>query len=228
MRGTDRQTGSMFGYVGPEALVPADHPLRAIRLLVTAALERLSGDFDNLYAAGGRDSIAPEKVLRALLPRAFYSVRFERRLMEKVTYNMLFRRFIRLSMDAPVWDMTVFTKNRDRLLRGEVAGKFCAAVLADAQVKSLLPWEHFSVDGKQIEAWASMKVSGRRTAPARAATASATSTVVGRMRPTTATRRTPRPRRLMRGWRRSRTGRQRSSASVFSSPAASQGDSENA
>jgi transposase len=157
MRGSDRQTGSMFSYVSPEALVPADHPLRPIRLLVNRALERLSGDFDALYAAGGRDSIAPEKLLRALLLQALYSVRSERRLMEQVTYNMLFRWFIGLSMDAPVWDVTVFTKNRDRLLRGEVAGKFFAAVLADPQVKPLLSSEHFSLDGTLIEAWASMK-----------------------------------------------------------------------
>jgi len=157
MRGSDRQTGSMFSYVSPEALVPADHPLRPIRVLVNRALERLSGEFDELYAAGGRDSIAPEKLLRALLLQALYSVRSERRLMEQITYNMLFRWFIGLSMDAPVWDVTVFTKNRDRLLRGEVAGKFFAAVLADPQVKPLLSSEHFSVDGTLIEAWASMK-----------------------------------------------------------------------
>ena len=119
MRGSDRQTGSMFSYVSPEALVPADHPLRPMRLLVNAALERLSGDFDALYAAGGRDSIAPEKLLRALLLQAFYTVRSERRLIEQVTYNMLFRWFVGLSMDATVWDVTVFTKNRDRLLRGD-------------------------------------------------------------------------------------------------------------
>ena len=157
MRGSDRQTGSMFSYVSPEGLVPGDHPLRLIRVLVNRALERLSGEFDKLYAVGGRDSIAPEKLLRALLLQAFYSVRSERRLMEQVTYNMLFRWFIGLSMDAPVWDVTVFTKNRDRLLRGEVAGKFFAAVLADPAVKPLLSSEHFSVDGTLIEAWASMK-----------------------------------------------------------------------
>ncbi|MFN6999985.1 MAG: transposase, partial [Elioraea tepidiphila] len=157
MRGSDRQTGSMFSYVSLEALVAPDHPLRPIRDLVNRALERLSGEFDRLYAAGGRDSIAPEKLLRALLLQAFYSVRSERRLMEQVTYNMLFRWFIGLSMDAPVWDVTVFTKNRDRLLRGEVAGKFFAAVLADPQVKPLPSFEHFSVDGTLIEAWASMK-----------------------------------------------------------------------
>lgn len=147
----------MFSYVSPEALVPSDHPLRAIRFLVNRALDRLSGEFDTLYAAGGRDSIAPEKLLRALLLQAFYSVRSERRLMEQVSYNLLFRWFVGLSMDAPVWDVTVFTKNRDRLLRGEVACKFFAAVLADPQVKPLLSSEHFSVDGTLIEAWASMK-----------------------------------------------------------------------
>jgi transposase len=157
MRGSDRQTGSMFSYVSPEALVPADHPLRPMRLLVNAALERLSGEFDALYASGGRDSIAPEKLLRALLLQAFYSVRSERRLIEQVTYNMLFRWFVGLSMDAAVWDVTVFTKNRDRLLRGDVAAKFFAAVLADPRVKPLLSSEHFSVDGTLIEAWASMK-----------------------------------------------------------------------
>ena len=127
----------MFSYVSPEGLVPAEHPLRPIRVLVNRALERLSGEFDKLYAAGGRDSIAPEKLLRALLLQAFFSVRSERRLMEQVTYNMLFRWFVGLSMDAPVWDVTVFTKNRDRLLRGDVAGKFFAAVLAESEVKPL-------------------------------------------------------------------------------------------
>ena len=152
MRGSDRQTGSMFSYVSPEALVPADHPLRPMRLLVNAALERLSGDFDALYATSGRDSIAPEKLLRALMLQAFYTVRSERRLIEQVTYNMLFRWFVGLSMDAAVWDVTVFTKNRDRLLRGDVAAKFFAAVLADPRVKPLLSSEHFSVDGTLIEA----------------------------------------------------------------------------
>lgn len=157
MRGRDRQTAQLFSYTSPEALVPRDHPLRAIRDLTNAALVRLSGDFDRLYAAGGRDSIAPEKLLRALLLQAFYSVRSERRLMEQITYNMLFRWFVGLSMDAPVWDVTVFTKNRDRLLRGDVAQVFFQAVLADPRVTPLLSSEHFSVDGTLIEAWASMK-----------------------------------------------------------------------
>ncbi|GIL02686.1 MAG: DDE transposase [Alphaproteobacteria bacterium] len=156
----------MFSSVSPGALVPADHPLRPIRVPVNRAPERLSGDFDELHAVRGRDSLLRRRsCCGALLPQVFYSVRSERRLTEQVTYNMLFRWFIglwpladlRSPMDAPVWDVTVFTENRDRLLRGEVAGKFFAAVLADPQVKPLLPAEHFSVDGTPIEAWASMK-----------------------------------------------------------------------
>jgi transposase len=147
----------MFSYLSPEALVPGNHPLRAIRPLVNAALARLSGDFDKIYSAFGRDSIAPEKLLRALLLQAFFSVRSERQLMEQLTYNMMFRWFVGLSMDAPVWDVTVFTKNRERLLRGDVARGFLAAILVDPQVKPLLSDEHFSVDGTLIEAWASMK-----------------------------------------------------------------------
>jgi transposase len=157
MRGADRQTAALFSYLSPEAMVPAGHPLRAIRPIVNAALERLSPAFDKLYAAGGRDSIAPEKLLRALLLQAFYSVRSERQLMEQLTYNMLFRWFVGLSMDAAVWDVTVFTKNRDRLLQGDIAQGFFQAVLADRKVRPLLSSEHFSVDGTLIEAWASMK-----------------------------------------------------------------------
>ena len=157
MRGADRQTAAMFSYISPEGLVPRDHPLRAIRPLVNAALERLSGRFEQMYAPRGRDSIAPEKLLRALLLQALFSVRSERQLMEQITYNMMFRWFVGLSMDAPVWDVTVFTKNRDRLLSGDIARGFLAAVLADPQVEPLLSDEHFSVDGTLIEAWASMK-----------------------------------------------------------------------
>jgi len=157
MRGADRQTATMFSYFSPEALVPGNHPLRAIRLLVNAALERLSRQFDELYAPTGRDSIAPEKLLRALLLQALFSVRSERQLMEQLAYNMMFRWFVGLSMDAPVWDVTVFTKNRERLLAGDVARRFLAAILVDPKVKPLLSEEHFSVDGTLIEAWASMK-----------------------------------------------------------------------
>jgi transposase len=157
MRGTDEQTGALFSYLSPEAMVPKDHPLRAIRPLVNAALARLSPDFARLYAPTGRASIAPEKLLRALLLQAFYSVRSERQLMEQLTYNMMFRWFVGLSMDAPVWDATVFTKNRDRLLEGDIAAAFLQALLADPRVKPLLSDDHFSVDGTLIEAWASMK-----------------------------------------------------------------------
>ena len=124
MRGADRQTGAMFSYLSPEAMVPAGHPLRLIRPIVNAALESLSGEFDKLYAAGGRDSIAPEKLLRALLLQAFYSVRSERQLMEQINYNILFRWFVGMSMDAAVWDVTVFTKNRERLVQGDIARAF--------------------------------------------------------------------------------------------------------
>ena len=157
MRGADRQTAAMFSYISPEGLVPQNHPLRAIRLLVNAALERLSGRFEQMYAPRGRDSIAPEKLLRALLLQALFSVRSERQLVEQITYNMMFRWFVGLSMDAPVWDVTVFTKNRDRLLAGDIARSFLAAILIDPKVKPLLSDEHFSVDGTLIEAWASMK-----------------------------------------------------------------------
>jgi transposase len=157
VRGSDRQTGKLFSYASPESLVPQQHPLRAIRPLVNAALDRLSADFAAIYSDNGRPSIPPEKLLRALLLQAFFSVRSERQLMEQLSYNMLFRWFVGLSMDAPVWDVTVFTKNRNRLLEGDIARGFLAAVLADPKVKPLLSSEHFSVDGTLIEAWASMK-----------------------------------------------------------------------
>jgi transposase len=165
MRGSDRQTAKLFSYISPEGLVPQSHPLRAIRPLVNAALERLSRDFDAIYSAVGRDSIAPEKLLRALLLQAFFSVRSERQLMEQLTYNMMFRWFVGLSMDAPVWDVTVFTKNRERLLQGDIAQKFLAAILVDPAVMPLLSDEHFSVDGTLIEAWASMKSFKPKTPP---------------------------------------------------------------
>lgn len=157
MRGTDRQTGQMFSYLSPEAMVPPDHPLRVIRPLVNAALGCLSPAFDELYSEIGRPSIPPEQLLRALLLQAFFTVRSERQLMEQLTYNMMFRWFVGLSMDAPVWDVTVFTKNRDRLLEGDIARGFLQALLTDPQVKPLLSDEHFSVDGTLVEAWASMK-----------------------------------------------------------------------
>ena len=157
MRGGDRNTGALFSYVSCEERVAKDHPLRAIREITNAALAALSPEFEKLYARLGRPSIAPEKLLRALLLQAFYSVRSERQLMEQLDYNLLFRWFVGLGMDAPIWDVTVFTKNRERLVEGEIASKFMAAVLSQPRVKELLSSEHFSVDGTLIEAWASMK-----------------------------------------------------------------------
>jgi transposase len=157
MRGEDEQIGSLFNYLSPEAMVPAEHPLRLIRSVVNAALDRLSPEFAKLYSPFGLASIPPEKLLRPLLLQAFYGLRSERQLMEQVGYNKLFRWFIGLSMDAAVWDVTVFTKNRDRLLEGDIARGLLLAVLADPAVKRLLSNEHFSVDGTMIEAWASMK-----------------------------------------------------------------------
>ena len=157
MRGGDRNTGALFSYVSCEERVAKDHPLRAIREIVNAALAALSPEFEKLYARLGRPSIAPEKLLRALLLQAFYSVRSERQLMEQLDYNLLFRWFVGLGMDAPIWDVTVFTKNRERLVEGEIASKFMAAVLGQPRVRELLSSEHFSVDGTLIEAWASMK-----------------------------------------------------------------------
>jgi len=157
MRGGDIRTDGLFSYVSCEARVPKDHPLRPIRAIVDEALEILSPEFATLYAPIGRPSIPPEKLLRALLLQAFYSVRSERQLMEQLDYNLLFRWFVGLAMDAPIWDVTVFTKNRERLLDGDVAAKFMAAVLSQPRIKALLSDEHFSVDGTLIEAWASMK-----------------------------------------------------------------------
>lgn len=157
MRGSDGQTAALFSHVSCEARVPADHPLRLIRAVVDEALEALSGEFEGLYARAGRPSIAPEKLLRALLLQAFYSVRSERALMEQLDYNLLFRWFVGLSMDAPVWDASTFSKNRDRLLAGDVAQAFLAAVVAQPRVAALMSSEHFSVDGTLVGAWASHK-----------------------------------------------------------------------
>ena len=157
MRGGDVRTDSLFSYVSCEARVPSDHPLRPIRAIVDEALEVLSPEFEQLYAPIGRPGIPPEKLLRALLLQAFYSVRSERQLMEQLDYNLLFRWFVGLAMDAPTWDPTVFTKNRERLLEGDVAAKFMAAVVGQPRIGALLSDGHFSVDGTLIEAWASMK-----------------------------------------------------------------------
>ncbi len=157
MRGVDERTGSLFSFVDLEARVPKRHPLRKIRQIVNDALAALNGEFSKLYASEGRPSIAPEKLLRASLLQAFFSVRSERQLMEQLDFNLLFRWFVGLGVDDPVWDATVFTKNRDRLLDAEVAAKFMAAVLAHREVKPLLSSDHFSVDGTLVEAWASLK-----------------------------------------------------------------------
>jgi transposase len=157
MRGSDAVAGSLFSYVDMEKRVRADHPLRLIRGIVNAALADLSAEFDALYSPFGRESIPPERLLRALLLQAFYSLRSERQLVERIEFDLLFRWFVGLGVDDPVWDATSFTKNRDRLLAGEVAVKFLAATLAHPKVKALLSNEHFSVDGTLLEAWASMK-----------------------------------------------------------------------
>lgn len=155
MRGDDRQPDSMFSYVSPEQRVPSDHPLRAIRALVGEVLRALSRDFDGLYAAIGRPSIPPERLLRAQLLQIFYSIRSERLLMEQLDYNILFRWFVGMEMDEPVWAPTVFTKNRDRLLNQDIARTFFRQVVE--QAAGLMSDEHFTVDGTLIEAWASQK-----------------------------------------------------------------------
>src|SRR5271165_1834763 len=157
MRGSDEQTGALFSYVSCEARVPPDHPLRLIRAVVDEALDVLSPEFERLYARIGRPGIAPEKLVRALLLQAFYSIRSERQLMEQLDYNLLFRWFVGLSMDAAVWDASTFSKNRDRLLDGDVARKLLAAVVVQPRIKALMSHEHFSVDGTLIQAWASHK-----------------------------------------------------------------------
>ena len=158
MRGTDERTGSLFSYVDLEARVRRDHPLRPIREIANAALAALSEDFAALYPPKlGRPSIPPERLLRGMLLQAFYGIRSERQLMERMEFDLLFRWFVGLGVDDPAWDHSSFSKNRDRLLEGEIAGKFMRAVLAQPRVKRLMSSDHFSVDGTLIEAWASVK-----------------------------------------------------------------------
>jgi transposase len=157
MRGDDEQQGAVFSYIGLEERVPKDHPLRAIREMTDTALRALDQEFEALYARGGRPSIAPEKLLRAQLLQVLYSVRSERQLMEQLDYNLLFRWFVGLNIDDPVWDVTVFTKNRERLIAGEVSRQLLLAVVEQARAKNLLSEEHFTVDGTLIEAWASRR-----------------------------------------------------------------------
>jgi len=167
MRGADHQQSSMFSYISAEQRVPKDHPLRAIRVMADTALKQLGPCFDAIYARSGRPSIAPEKLLRTLLLQVLYTVRSERLLMEQLDYNFLFRWFVGLSIDDPVWDATVFTKNRERLLEGAVAEGFFTAVIDQARAQGLLSDEHFTVDGTLIEAWAGHKSFKRKDDPDR-------------------------------------------------------------
>jgi transposase len=157
MRGADEQPGAMFSYVSLEARVPLDHPLRAVRSITDRALARLSPQFGTLYVQFGRPSVPPEQLLRALLLQALYSIRSERQLMEQLDYNLLFRWFVGLGIDDRVWSPTTFTKNRDRLLRGDIAQAFFEAVRLHADSERLLSAEHFTVDGTLLQAWASHK-----------------------------------------------------------------------
>jgi transposase len=157
MRGDDIHQDSMFSYLSPEARVPQDHPLRPLRQMVNRALRELSRDFQAMYASEGRPSIPPEKLLRALLLQVLYTIRSERLLMEQLDYNLLFRWFVGLSMDDKVWDHSVFSKNRERFLRSDLATAFFERIHAQAVQAGLLSDEHFTVDGTLIEAWASLK-----------------------------------------------------------------------
>src|SRR5678809_1459277 len=165
MRGDDERQAAVWSYIPLEQRVPADHPLRPMRAMVDAVLTELSPQFERLYARVGRPSIAPERLLRALLLQVLYSTRSERLLMEQLDYNLLFRWFVGLNMDDAVWDATVFTKNRERLLAGDIAQAFFTQVLAQARQRSLLSDEHFTVDGTLIEAWASLKSFKPKNAP---------------------------------------------------------------
>lgn len=157
MRGDDLQQASMFSYLSPEERVPPDHPLRPLRMMVDAVLGELSPDFDQLYARTGRPSVPPEQLLRALLLQILYTIRSERLLMEQLAYNLLFRWFVGLNLDDPVWDATTFSKNRHRLISGQIAQRFFAQVLAQARARGLLSDEHFTVDSTLVEAYASLK-----------------------------------------------------------------------
>jgi transposase len=157
MRGDELDEGAVFSYISAAQRVPADHPLRLIRKMTDEALKALSPEFDRLYSKVGRPSIPPERLLRALLLQCFYGIRSERLLMEQLDYNLLFRWFVGLQMDSEIWDVTVFSKNRDRLLEGQIAQRFLEQVVAQAKDAGLTSDEHFSVDGTLLEAWASQK-----------------------------------------------------------------------
>jgi transposase len=157
MRGHDEQTAHLFSYVSPEHRVPVDHPLRTIREMTDRVLATLSRKFARMYSDIGRPSIPPEKLLRALLLQVLYTIRSERLLLEQLDYNLLFRWFVGLNADDPVWDPTVFSKNRDRLVNSDIAALFFQAVLAEAKARDVVSDEHFTVDGTLLEAWASLK-----------------------------------------------------------------------
>jgi transposase len=163
MRGDDPQQAAMFSYISPEERVPQEHPLRCLRVMVDTVLQELSVQFEQLYSHTGRPSIAPEKLLRALLLQVLYTIRSERLLMEQLNYNLLFRWFVGLNMDDPVWDSSTFSKNRERLLEGDVARAVFDQVLTQARERDLLSDEHFTVDGTLIEAWAGQKSFKRKT-----------------------------------------------------------------
>ena len=168
MRGSDVQQSSIFSYVSAEERVPPDHPLRGIREMTNKILKQLSGEFDTMYSQMGRPSIPPEQLLRALLLQVLYTIRSERQLMEQLNYNLLFRWFVGLNMDDAVWDATVYTKNRQRLLEADVAKKFFTLVVEEARSRDLMSDEHFTVDGTLLEACASLKSfkkTGEETAP---------------------------------------------------------------
>src|ERR1700737_1368864 len=167
MRGTDHQQSWMFSYISAERRGPAGHPLRALRGVGEAGLPPVGPAFDAIYARSGRPSIAPEKLLRAVLCQVLYTGRSERLLMEQLDYNFLFRWFVELNIDDPVWDVTVFTKNRERMLKGEGAQGFFPAVIDQARSQGLLSDEHFTVDGTLIEAWASHNSFKRKDAEAK-------------------------------------------------------------
>lgn len=167
MRGDDQQSGHLFSYLSPEQRVPADHPLRAIRAMTDEALRQLSPQFEAIYATTGRPSVPPEQLLRALLLQALYTVRSERLLVEQLEYNLLFRWFVGLAMDDVVWTPTTFTKNRERLLAGDIARQFFDAVLSQARAQRILSDEHFTVDGTLLEAWAGQKSFTRRDGTSR-------------------------------------------------------------
>jgi len=157
MRGEDEKQNGMFSYVTLEQRIPGDHPVRQIRVLADRGLQRMDAELELLYAKTGRPSIAPERLLRALLLMVLYSVRSERQLMEQLDYNLLFRWFVGLEMDDPVWDVTVFSKNRERLIAGAVSQQLLNAVLVEAREQQLLSEEHFTVDGTLIQAWAAAR-----------------------------------------------------------------------